>query len=507
MKKLCVVFAAVLFATAAFHNAPTHVSAKGEKYRTSARPVPNSYIVVLDNSLDFQYDPDGTIDGLNKQFPGSIKQIYKDALSGYSVTMPPGLARQLSDDPRVKYVEEDSEVEMQGTESNATWGLGRIDQRNFLYPLDTDYNYTATGAGVNVYVIDTGVTTTHPDFNGRVVNAFDVYHDAGDMTQCNGHGTHVAGTIGSTTYGVAKSTMIYSVKVYPCDMSRIGSMSDILSGVDWVTRHAVHPAVANMSLGGSSSQTLDDAVQSSIATGITYVLAAGNYSDDACKYSPADVANAITVGSTDQRDYRDSISNFGSCVDVFAPGVQITSTWNQTDTTTFVMSGTSTAAPHVAGIAALYLEQHPAASPAEVQSAVVANATTGIVGNAGSRSPNLLSYSLFGAMPPPPPPPPPPTTGCDGSLYNGSLTGAGAADYLSSSNGFVGNGGRYKGDVTIPAGASFMLTLEKKGGNKWSAVASSATGSILYKGKSGTYRWKVADVSGSGAYSLCTWTP
>ena len=498
MKKLCVLFAAVLFAAAAFHEAPTHVSAKSDKFHRSSRPIPNRYIVVLDPNQDFRSDPDGTIADLNKNYPGEIDHVFSSALNGYSVQMPPGLAMQLSADPRVKYVEEDSLVDLQSTETGATWGISRIDQRSFIAPLDTNYYYNASGAGVSVYVIDTGVLTTHPDFGGRAVDAFDAYHDGGDMTVCNGHGTHVAGTIGSNTYGVAKSAMIYSVKVYPCDTAITGSMSAILSGIDWVNRHAVHPAVANMSMSGAASQTLDDAVRSSIATGITYVVSAGNNNDNACNYSPARTAEAITVGATDERDYRSSISNYGRCVDIFAPGEYITSLSNKPDSPTFIMSGTSTSSPHIAGIAALYLEQHPTAAPTEVQSTIVGNATPGVVTDVGTNSPNLFAYSLFPAS----------TTGCGGTDYNGSLSSSGAADYQSSSNGFNGGSGRYQANLSIPAGSSFSLSLEKKGGgNRWSAVASSTTGSILYKGKSGTYRWKVMDVAGSGTYSLCAMTP
>ena len=500
MKKLCALCAAVLLAAVAFHNPAAHVQAKSDKFHKSSRPIPNRYIVVLDPNQDFRSDPDGTIEDLNKQFPGSIGHVFSSAINGYSVEMPRGLAVQLSDDPRVKYVEEDSVVDIQATETNATWGISRIDQRSFIAPQDTNYTYNTTGSAVSVYVIDTGVLTSHPDFGGRAVDAFDVYHDGGDMTQCNGHGTHVAGTIGSNTYGVAKGAMIYSVKVYPCDTSISGSMSDILSGIDWVTRHAVHPAVANMSMAGSPSQTLDDAVKNSIATGITYVVSAGNYSDDACKYSPARLPEAITVAATDERDYRSSISNYGACVDIFAPGEYITSLSNHVDSSTFIMSGTSTSSPHVAGVAALYLEAYPSASPQEVSNAIVNNGTAGVVIDAGTRSPNLFLYSTFmtiGGSP-----------SCGGTSYSGSLSSPGKMDYQSSSAGFSGNGGLYSGSVNMPQGAVFSITLQKQSKKSWSTVATSASGQpISYQGRNGTYRWRVADVSGSGSYALCAVNP
>src|SRR5437773_1480594 len=317
MKKLCMLCVALLAAAVFFHSAPTQSSAKTEKFLRSSQPVPDRYIVVLNkDASESGTDKGDTIAALNREFPGSVKNIYSSAISGYSVEMTEDQAKLLSEDPRVKYVEEDGVVLVQATQASATWGISRIDQRDWVYPLDTNYDYNATGAGVSVYVIDTGILTTHPDFGGRAVNAFDAYHDGTLFSDCNGHGTHVAGTIGSATYGVAKNVTLYSVKVFPCWGS--GTMSDVIAGVDWVTRHANHPSVANMSLAGPYSSALEDAVQKSIDSGITYVVAAGNYGSDACNYSPAHLGSAITVGSTDQRDYRDSISDYGPCVDIFA---------------------------------------------------------------------------------------------------------------------------------------------------------------------------------------------
>jgi subtilisin family serine protease len=499
MKKMCLIFLAA--AAASIYLLPAHTAARSDKFKRSSRPVAGSYIVVLnEDSPELKSDVPSAVGQLNREFPGNVRHTYDAALRGYSVEMTEQQAIALSDDRRVKYVEEDGAVDVQSTQSNATWGISRIDQRTRSAPQDTNYNYNTTGAGVSVYVIDTGVLISHPDFGGRAVDAFDVYRDGGDMTRCNGHGTHVAGTIGSNTYGVAKSVMIYSVKVYPCDTSRTGSMSDILSGIDWVTRNAAHPAVANMSMAGAVSQTLDDAVRSSSATGITYVVSAGNYNDDACRYSPARTPEAITVASTDERDYRSSISNYGACVDIFAPGEFITSLSNHLDSPTFIMSGTSTSSPHIAGVAALFLESNPAATPQQVSDAIVSNGSHDSIVDVGNRSPTLFVYSLFmsgGETPP-----------CAGTSYSGVLSTPGSMSYQSSSAGFDGNNGRYTAIVSAPLGAVFSLALQKKSKRSWTTVTTSDTGQpINYQGRKGVYRWRIADVAGSGSYSLCAITP
>ena len=324
---------------------------------------------------------------------GTVRHFYEHALAGYSICMPEAAARALAQESDVALVEQDQVMTANVTQTGATWGIDRIDQRNL--PLSGSYTYNFTGAGVHAYIIDTGIRATHQQFATRVsTQNFTSISDGNGTNDCNGHGTHVSGTVGGSTYGVAKGVTLHAVRVLDCTGS--GTNAGVIAGVDWVTQNHQSPAVANMSLGGGVSTALDTAVANSIASGVTYAIAAGNSNANACNSSPARVPTALTVGATTMTDARSSFSNIGTCVDIFAPGSSITSSWNASDTATNTISGTSMATPHVTGVAALYLQQFPGSSPAAVAQGIVNNATTGVVGNPGTGSPNRLLFSLFG---------------------------------------------------------------------------------------------------------------
>jgi subtilisin family serine protease len=347
----------------------------------TATAVPGSYLVMLRGTTKLTRSA-----ALTKSYGGQIRRSF-GALNGYEASMSEAQAKRLAASPDVAYVEQNQTVSLLATQTNATWGLDRIDQRN--RPLNGTYTFPTTASNVTAYIIDTGIKYTHSDFGGRATFGFDAVGT--DGVDCNGHGTHVSGTVGGTTFGVAKGVKLVGVRVLDCSGS--GTNAGVIAGINWVTQHAVKPAVANMSLGGGASSAVDNAVTASINSGVTYAVAGGNETANACNSSPARTPAAITVGATTNTDAKASFSNFGTCLDIFAPGQSITSDWGVgSNTATNTISGTSMASPHVAGAAALVLARNPSFTPAQVRDSLVNSATPNVVTSPGSGSPNRLLF-------------------------------------------------------------------------------------------------------------------
>lgn len=483
---------------------------KEPKYIKAEKPIPNRYIIVFEDwatgGKGNRLQTDALAQSFSQTYNGKVFEVYETAINGFAAEFSPKEIQNMLEDPRIKYIEEDGEVTINATQTGATWGLDRIDQRD--RPTNGTYVYNATGNGVNAYIVDTGIRRTHNEFGSRAFNGYDAIGDGQNGNDCNGHGTHVAGTVGGTTYGVAKNVRLYAVRVLNCQGS--GSTSGVIAGVNWVANNRTLPAVANMSLGGGASTSLDNAVNGAVSTGVTFVVAAGNENQNACNVSPARAANAITVGSTTSSDARSSFSNYGTCVDIFAPGSSITSAWHTSNTATNTISGTSMAAPHVAGVAALYLETNASASPATVTNAIKTTASANKLSSIGTGSPNLLLYSLLtggGGGTPTPTPTVTPTPN-PGNCVSGSLSGTGSnyyTDYYYSTA-----SGTHTGSLT-GSGPDFDLYLQRWNGFSWATVASgtgsTSTENVSYNGSAAYYRWRVYSYSGSGSFSLCTTRP
>lgn len=401
MKKILI--SSVMFILAI--GAAQSVSAQFGKFRKSVNPVASRYIVVLNPKYVDKFSSEAAVESeagyLRHVYGGEVKNVFANAMKGYVVHMSERAAMQLSRDERVAFVEQDSVISVEATETSASWGLDRIDQRTL--PLNSQYSWSTGASNVHAYIIDSGIRPNHVDYAGRASMDYDAVGDGQNGVDCNGHGTHVAGTVGGTTYGVAKNVRIHSVRVIPCTNS--GQLSHLVMGLEWVTANRIRPAVANISITASgASPVLDTAVQNAINAGVTVVTAAGNFNMDACNYSPARAANAITVGATNSDDSKAGYSNFGACVDVWAPGTGITSAGHSSDTAIRGMSGTSMASPHVAGIAALYLAANPLANPSAVASALSSTSSTGSVTGLDGASANRMVYSWLGGTPPAPAP-------------------------------------------------------------------------------------------------------
>ncbi|MFH3666098.1 S8 family peptidase [Acinetobacter baumannii] len=351
--------------------------------------IKNQYIVILNKdagpSKDFAQN-------IAKQHAGKVLQSYDTVLKGFAIYLPDtagaAFIEAMKKNPHVLSVESDTIVNIDATtQSNPDWGLDRIDQK--ALPLNSTYSYLQTGSGTTAYIVDTGILSSHQEFSGRVLSGYTAISDGNGTTDCNGHGTHVAGTVGGTTYGVAKSVNLVPIRILGCDGS--GASSNVIAGLDWILKNGKKPAVVNMSLGGATSSSLDSAVENLFNNGYVMVVAAGNSNTDACTSSPARVSKAITVAATDNTDTRASYSNYGSCVDIFAPGSQINSSWIGSNTATKILNGTSMATPHVAGVVAEMLQSTPTASPQTISTNLLNQASSNVVKNP-SGSPNRLLY-------------------------------------------------------------------------------------------------------------------
>ncbi|MEV4712175.1 S8 family serine peptidase [Micromonospora sp. NPDC049374] len=472
-----------------------------------ATAVEGSYIVVFKDSEVSRTAVGSSVDRLLRRHGGATARTYSAAVRGAELRVSARAAARIAADPAVAYVEQNHVVSLAGTQTNPpSWGLDRIDQRNL--PLNSSYTYPNTATNVTSYVIDTGIRTTHSDFGGRATWGTNTVDS--NNTDCNGHGTHVAGTVGGSAYGVAKATRLVAVKVLNCSGS--GTNAGVIAGIDWVTANAVKPAVANMSLGGGANTSVDNAVINSINSGVTYAVAAGNGNalgqrQNACNYSPARAAAAITVGATQSNDAAASFSNYGTCVDILAPGVSITSAWHTSNTATNTISGTSMASPHVAGVAALVLAATPSWTPQQVRDYLVNNATPNVISNVGTGTPNQLLYVVNGSTPPPTndfsvsvsPTSGSVTAGSSASATVSTATTNGSAQSVSlSASGLPSGATASFSPATVTSGGSSTLTISTSASTPAGTYTVTVTGTAASGTRSATYSLTVTGGSGGG---------
>ena len=487
--------------------------------RAGAEAVTQRYIVVLKDGFVPMLNAESRNLAVARSVGADVVTSYTSALQGFTADLPPALAEQLRRNPAVDFVEADA-IAMADAAQTAplSWGLDRIDQRTI--PLDKSYGYDSTGKGVTAYVIDSGIRLTHRDFGGRAVSGYDFIDNDDDASDCRGHGTHVAGTLGGQRYGVAKEVKLVSVRVLGCDGT--GSYSKIIAGIDWVTQHADGPSVANLSLGGPSSEALNSAVRASIRAGVTYAVSAGNSSANACGQSPASTTEAITVGNAGSDDTRWYSSNFGACLDIWAPGGGIVSAGMASDNAEQTMSGTSMAAPHVAGAAARLLSVEPKLRPAAVRAKLLAAATKDIVKDAGLGSPRDLLYTGPPVPVPGPTPQPTPQPVCGPARNNEvkpvtDYTLVRSAIILQGCKGKVGKNARvsvdishtYRGDVVVylvaPSGAMHMLKQNNLRDNGRD-IKTTFSVDLDNEDKNGTWQLRIFDAQQYDAGQLNSWS-